>query len=127
MQLYTMAGMGVAAAVGVAILAMFLSLQQYSAEEYALDVDAFRDQADLIGFSRVILTNIGQSTLTNIVVDFGDHRETLPKLTPGQKIMVSPKDGTQPDHVTVTADNGIHITKQFRSAPKAPGMIGGMG
>lgn len=127
MQLYTMAGIGVAAAVGVAILAMFLSLQQYSTEEYALDVDAFRDQADLIGFSRVILTNIGHSTLTNIVVDFGDHRETLPKLTPGQKIMVSPKDGTQPDHVTVTADNGIHITKQFRSAPKAPGMIGGMG
>jgi hypothetical protein len=127
MQLYTMAGIGCAAAVGVAILAMFLSLQQYSTEEYALDVDAFRDQADLIGFSRVILTNIGQSTLTNIVVDFGDHRETLPKLTPGQKIMVSPKDGTQPDHVTVTADNGIHITKQFRSAPKAPGMIGGMG
>ena len=127
MQLYSVVGIGAAAAVGVAILAMFLSLQQYSTEEYALDVDAFRDQADLIGFSRVILTNIGHSTLTNIVVDFGDHRETLPKLTPGQKVLISPKDGTQPDHVTVTADNGIHITKQFRSAPKAPGMIGGMG
>jgi len=127
MQLYTFGGIAGIAAGGVAILVMFLSLQQYSSEEYALDVDAFRDQADVIGFSRVILTNIGQSTLTNIVVDFGDHRETLPKLTPGQKIMVSPKDGTQPDHVTVTADNGIHITKQFRSAPKAPGMIGGMG
>ena len=127
MQLYTFGGIAGIAAGGVAILVMFLSLQQYSSEEYALDVDAFRDQADVIGFSRVILTNIGHSTLTNIVVDFGDHRETLPKLTPGQKIMVSPKDGTQPDHVTVTADNGIHITKQFRSAPKAPGMIGGMG
>jgi len=127
MQLYTFGGIAGVAAGGVAILVMFLSLQQYSSEEYALDVDAFRDQADVIGFSRVILTNIGHSTLTNIVVDFGDHRETLPKLTPGQKIMVSPKDGTQPDHVTVTADNGIHITKQFRSAPKAPGMIGGMG
>ena len=127
MQLYTFGGIAGVAAGGAAILVMFLSLQQYSSEEYALDVDAFRDQADVIGFSRVILTNIGHSTLTNIVVDFGDHRETLPKLTPGQKIMVSPKDGTQPDHVTVTADNGIHITKQFRSAPKAPGMIGGMG
>jgi len=127
MQLYTIAGTAGAAAGGIAILVMFLSLQQYSSEEYALDVDAFRDQADLIGFSRVILTNTGHSTLTNIVIDFGDHRETLLKLTPGQKIMVSPKDGTQPDHVTVTADNGIHITKEFRSAPKAPGMIGGMG
>ncbi|MGH9922340.1 MAG: hypothetical protein ACRD38_06275 [Nitrososphaerales archaeon] len=127
MQLYSMVGIGAAVGVGVAILAMFLSLQQYSTEEYALDVDAITDQADLIGFSRVILTNIGHSTLTNIVVDFGDHRETLPKLTPGQKVLVSPKDGTQPDHVTVTADNGIHITKQFRSMPKAPGMIGGMG
>lgn len=127
MQLYTMVGIGGGAAVGMAILVMFLSLQQYSSEEYALDVDAISDQADLIAFSRVILTNTGHSTLTNIVVDFGDHRETLPKLTPGQKVMVSPKYDTSPDHVTVTADNGIHITKQFRSPPKAPGMIGGMG
>src|SRR3990172_2873420 len=127
MQLYTFGGIAGIAAGGVAILVMFLSLQQYSSEEYALDVDAFRDQADVIAFSRVILTNIGHSTLTNIVVDFGDHRETLPRLTPGQKVMVSPKYDTSPDHVTVTADNGIHITKQFRSPPKAPGMIGGMG
>lgn len=123
MQLYVIGGI----AGGAAILAMFLSLLQYSTEEYALNVDAFRDQADLIGFSRVILTNTGHSTVTNIVVDFGDNKETLPKLPPGEKWVVSPKSGTEPDHVTVTADNGIHITKEFRMAPKAPGMIGGMG
>ena len=123
MQLYAIGGI----AGGAAIVAMFVSLQQYSTEEYALDVDAFRDQADLIGFSRVILTNIGHSAVTNIVVDFGDYKEILPKLPPGEKWIVSPKDGTQPSYVTVTADNGIHITKEFRTAPKAPGMIGGMG
>ena len=123
MQLYAIGGI----AGGAAILAMFLSLLQYSTEEHALSVDAFRDQADLIGFSRVILTNTGQSAVTNIVVDFGDYKQTLPKLPSGEKWVVSPKDGTQPDHVTVTADNGISITKEFRTAPKAPGMIGGMG
>lgn len=123
MQLYIIGGI----AGGAAILALFLSLQQYSTEEYALDVDAFRDQADLIGFSRVILTNTGHSTVTNIVIDFGDDQQTLPRLPPGKKVMLSPKDGTRPDRVTVTADNGIHIIKQFRTAPKAPGMIGGMG
>jgi len=123
MRFYAIGGI----AGGAAILAMFLSLLPYSTEEYALSVDAFRDQADLIGFSRVIITNTGHSTVTNIVVDFGDDKQTLPKLPPGQKVLVSPKAGTQPDHVTVTADNGIHITKEFRTMPKAPGMIGGMG
>jgi len=123
MRLYAIGGI----AGGAAIVAMFISLQQYSTEEYALDVDAIKDQTSLMGFSRVVLTNIGHSVVTNIVVDFGDYKETLPKLPPGEKWIVSPKDGTDPDHVTVTADNGINITKEFRTPPKAPGMIGGMG
>jgi len=123
MKLYPIGGI----AGGAAILAMFLSLQQYSPEEYALDVDAFKDQTSMMGFSRVILTNTGHSALTNIVVDFGDYKETLPKLPAGEKWIVSPKDGTDPSYVTVTADHGIQITKEFRTAPKAPGMIGGMG
>jgi hypothetical protein len=123
MQLYIIG----AIAGGAAIVAMFLSLQQYSAEEYALDVDALNDNTSLMGFSRVVLTNKGHSAVTNIVVDFGDYKETLPKLPPGEKWIISPKDGTQPAYVTVTADNGISITKEFRTPPKAPGMIGGMG
>ena len=123
MQLYIIGGI----AGGAALIAMFLSLLQYSTQEYALNVDAFKDQADVIGFTRVILTNTGHSPVTNIVVDFGNYKETLPKLTPGEKVVVSPRGATQVDHVTVTADNGINITKEFRTAPKAPGMIGGMG
>jgi len=123
MQLYAIGGI----AGGAAMVAIFLSLVQYSPAEYALDVDAFKDQAGLIGFSRVILTNTGHSTITNIVVDFGNDKETLPKLPPGEKVIVSPKGTPQLDSVTVTADNGIHIIKQFRTALKAPGMIGGMG
>ncbi len=113
---------------GAAMLVMFLSLVQYSPAEYALDVDAIKDNVNVAGTqSRVVLTNIGHSTITNIVVDFGNDKETLPELPPGGKVIVSPKGTIQLDSVTVTADNGIHITKQFRTAPKAPGMIGGMG
>jgi hypothetical protein len=122
-QIYVIGGI----AGGVAILAMTLSLVQYSGEDYALDVDAFKDQADVMAFGRVILTNTGRSTLTNIVVDFGDYKETLPKLPPGEKWIVSPKSDTPLDQVTVTADNGIHVTKEYRTAQRIPGMIGGMG
>ena len=110
---------------------MILPLIQYSSEEYALDVDTFKDQADVMGFARIILTNTGRSTLTNIVVDFSNYQERIPKLPSGQKLMVSPQsvdfDIAELDEVTVTADNGIHITKKYRQAPKMPGMIGGMG
>jgi len=122
-QLYLIGG--IAGCVGIVVLA--LSLMQYSNKEYALDVDAFKDQADIMRFARVILTNTGSSPLTNIVIDFGDYKETLSQLPPGQKLIVSPKGDTRLDHVTVTADNGIHITKEYRTAPKLPGMIGGMG
>ncbi len=123
MRIYLIAGI----AGGVAMLVAFLSLVQYSPAEYALDVDAFKDQTGLIDFSRVILTNTGHATVTNIVVDFGSDKEALPQLPPGEKWIVSPKGSPELDYVNVTADNGIHITKQFRTAPKAPGMIGGMG
>ncbi|MFQ5941061.1 MAG: hypothetical protein ACE5KA_05110 [Nitrososphaerales archaeon] len=123
MQLYLIGGI----AGGLALVVMLLSLMQYSTEEYALDVDAFKDQADLMGFGRVILTNTGRSTLTNIVVDFGDYKETLPNLPAGEKWIASPRGDRQLDHVTVTADNGIRITKEYRTAPRLPGMIGGMG
>lgn len=122
MQFYAIAAIAGAGAVFV----VFMFLMQPS-EQYALEVDAFKDQADVAGFYRVILTNRGSSTLTNIVIDFGDYEETLQKLTPGEKLIISPKHGTDPEQVTVTADHGIHVTKEFRSAPKVPGMIGGMG
>ncbi len=123
MQLYIIGGI----AGGIALVVMALSLMQYSGEEYALDVDAFKDQADLMEFGRVILTNTGRSTLTNIVVDFGNDKITLPKLPPGEKQIVSPPTDAELDYVTVTADNGIHVTKEYRTAPRMPGMIGGMG
>ncbi|MEM3084521.1 MAG: hypothetical protein QXU32_10575 [Nitrososphaerales archaeon] len=127
MQLYRIGAIGGGIAGGIVILVLTLSLMQYSSEEYALDVDAFKDQADLMGFGRVILTNTGRSTLTNIVVDYGNYKETVPKLPPGQKIILSPQPDTPLDQVTVTADNGVHITKEYRTAVRMPGMIGGMG
>ena len=127
MQLYIIGGI----TGGIVIIVMILSLIQYSSEEYALDVDAFKDQADVMGFTRNILTNTDHSTLTNIVVDFGNYQERIPKLPSGQKLMVSPQSGdfdiAELDEVTVTTDNGIHITKKYRQAPKMPGMIGEMG
>ncbi len=123
MRLYAIGGIAGGVAVAVAVLALI----QFPSAEFALEVDAFKDQADVMGFIRVILTNTGRSTVTNIVVDFGSFNETLPKLPPGEKWIVSPSKAVDTSYVTVTADHDIKITKEFRSAPKVPGMIGGMG
>lgn len=112
---------------GLAIIAAALSLMQYSTEEYALDVDAFKDRADVFESGRVMITNIGRLTVTNIVIDYGNYSETIPALPSGEKIMASPRPDTPLNQVTVTADNGIHITKEYRSVARIPGMIGGMG
>lgn len=122
-QVYIIVGIAAAAAIAVGVL----SLMQFSTEEYALDVDAFKDQADLFLSGRVILTNTGRSTLTNVVVDFGTEKVKLPSLAPGQKQMVSTPSDAPLDSVTVTTDEGIHIVKEYRTAQRIPGMIGGMG
>ncbi|MEM2856653.1 MAG: hypothetical protein QW416_06095 [Candidatus Nitrosocaldaceae archaeon] len=92
-----------------------------------LEVDAFKDQADVVGFYRVMLKNNANHDISNIIVDFGNHNVTIPKLHPNESIIISPKDTIISNYVTIKADPDIFIQKEFRTAPRMPGMIGGMG
>ncbi len=98
-----------------------------SSSKDTLEVDAFRDQSDIAGFYRVILKNNSDKDIDNIVINFGTHNITLAKLPAKQSMMVSPTGDIIYDRIIVTADPNIYIEKEFRSAPKMPGMIGGMG
>lgn len=116
----------VAAIVGIGILITFsLSKGTFSSQDYEIDVDPFKDPQNLFVTARVMVQNTGGKDLTNVKVNFGaGHLLVLGTLEPGQKVILSPPDGNPMEQVTVTADNGIAVTKQYRIPPKMPGMMG---
>ncbi len=111
---------------GIGAVAIAISLILSSNSE-VLEVDAFRDQADVVGFYRVMLKNNSDEDITNIVVDFEDHSVKVPKLAARQSMIISPTEEITSNYIIVRADPDIFIEKEFRSAPRMPGMIGGMG
>lgn len=112
---------------GAGAVAIVILILMTSSSNEVLEVDAFRDQADVVGFYRVMLKNNSGKDITNIVVDFGDHQVKVPRLAAKQSIIVSPTEEVTSNYVIVRADPDILIEKEFRNAPKMPGMIGGMG
>ncbi len=123
MLLYLLGGAG---ALGIFIAVTMLGSIQHIDDEYALQVDAFKDRIDIGEIYRVIITNTGRNDIYNLTVDYGTYKESIPRLKPGESIPVSPKEEANKDYVTVTAEPNIHIVKEYRTAPKMPGMIGGM-
>jgi hypothetical protein len=116
--------MVVGTVVVVSTLIVLYILTSVPSQDYSLDVDAMKDEQSLFVNSRIILTNTGRLPLTHILVDFGNKSESITEILPGQKFPVSPPEGTQLRTVTVTADHGINITKEYRRPIKLPGMMG---
>lgn len=111
-------------AIGV-IIAFSLTKGTITTQEYEVDVDPFMDPQNLFVTARVMVQNTGGKPLTNVMVNFGDgHVLALGTLTPGQKVILSPPSENSLQLVTVTADNGISVTKPYRVPPKMPGMMG---
>jgi hypothetical protein len=109
--------------VAVALIAMFASA--IPTKDYDLSVDALKDEQSLFTNARVVVKNTGKLPLTNVLIDYGSEKEpVLPLLRPGETMNFSPPEEAQLDHVTVTADNGIHIVQPYRTPIKLPGMIG---
>ncbi|WP_268542567.1 hypothetical protein [Candidatus Nitrosotenuis cloacae] len=114
-------------AISVVGLVIGLSLSKgfLSTTDYEIDVDPFKDPQNLFVTARVMIQNTGGKPLTNVKVNFGNgHLLVLDVLSPGQKVILSPPDGSSLEQVIVTADNGISVTKQYRIPPKMPGMMG---
>jgi hypothetical protein len=116
----------IAAIVAIGVVTMLsLTKGAISTQEYEIDVDPFMDPQNLFVTARVMVQNTGGKPLTNVMVNFGDgHVLSLGTLTPGQKVILSPPSENSLQQVTVTADNGISVTKPYRVPPKMPGMMG---
>jgi hypothetical protein len=109
--------------VAVALVAMFASA--LPTKDYDLSVDALKDEQSLFTNARVIIKNTGSLPLTNVLVDYGSDKEPpIEVLQPGDTLSLSPPEGVQLDHVTVTAEPNIEIVQSYRTPWKLPGMIG---
>lgn len=92
--------------------------------DYSIEVDAMKDEQSLFVNARVVLTNTGKQPLTDVVVYYGNRNDVIKIINPGEKIYLSPPQGSRLDVVGVTANEGINMTKEYRKPIKLPGMIG---
>ncbi len=92
--------------------------------DFDLDIDALKEEQSLFTHTRVTLTNTGKQPLTNIKVNYGNETEIVSLLEPGQSFPLSPPAGSSLQRIIVTSDQGINITKEYRTPIKMPGMMG---
>jgi hypothetical protein len=71
-----------------------------------------------------MLTNVGKQPITHVVVDYGIKKETIQAINPGEKISLSPPEGSNLNVVRIVADNGVNITTGYRTPIGMPGMMG---
>jgi hypothetical protein len=93
-------------------------------KDYSLTVDAMRDDQSLFVSSIIILANNGKFPLSHISVNYGIKNETINILNPGEKISLSPPEGSNLNVVKIIEDHGINLTTEYRTPIKLPGMIG---
>ncbi len=123
-KFFVIAGIAVIVVVGV-VTALSLTKGSFATQDYEIDVDPFKDPQNLFVTARVMIQNTGGKPLTNVEVNYGDGDTLkLGTLNPGQKVILSPPSDNPLQFVTVSADNGIMVTKQYRIPPKMPGMMG---
>jgi hypothetical protein len=114
---------------GIAIaLMMILFVFSRATRDYAIDIDPIKDSQNLFSTSRVTVANVGKLPLTNIVVNYGGNgnkiTEKIASLLPGEKVLLSPPESSPLKSVKVTTDQGLIVTKGYRTPIKIPGMMG---
>jgi len=110
-------------AIAVVMLVIFL---QIPSQKYSVSLDPFMDPQTLVTNTHVTVQNTGSQPLTNVRVDYGNgsRPDMIPVLNPGEKVILSPPSDNPLNSVTVTDDQGVSVTKPYRSAPKMVGMMG---
>ena len=103
---------------------MVLVMAQGSSAKYEISLDPFKDPQDLFTTTHVTVQNTGTAPLTNVIIDYGGYSDRIPLLKPGEKIILSPPSGSELKQVTVTSDEGVHVTMPYRLPTKMPGMMG---
>src|SRR5438445_13798358 len=95
-------------------------------ETYSIFLDPFKDRQSLVTDTHVTVQNVGKEPLTNVTVNYGGSTkpDIISMLKPGEKVILSPPAGSDLQQVTVTTDQGVHVTKPYRTPINMPGMMG---
>jgi hypothetical protein len=90
--------------------------------KYDISVDPIIVKDSMGTETHVAIKNTGISALTNVTVHYGGtaRPDLVPVLNPGDKVSLSPPDGSDLSEVRVTADQGIDITKSYRTPAGVP-------
>lgn len=112
-------GAGVA---GIAIILFFSLVWSTPTQKYEISVDPIIVKDSMGIETHVTIKNIGYASLTNVKVDYGGTAkpDLIQTLNPGDKISLSPPEGSDLTQVRVTADQGIDVTQQYREPASAP-------
>ena len=96
--------------------------------KYSISVDPIIVKDEMGIETHVSIKNTGMSELTNIIVYYGGTAKSdiIPALAPGEKISLSPPEGSELVQVRVTTDQGIDITKEYRT-PASASFVGNSG
>ena len=127
MAVYNYLIVGAIVSISIITILITLSISKgiITTQEYEIEVDPFKDPQNLFVTARVMIQNTGSKPLTNVLVNFGDGQvQSLGTLTPGQKVILSPPENNSLHIVSVSADNVVSVTKEYRIPPKMVGMMG---
>lgn len=114
-------------AVTIFLVSSFLPIIPTSAK-YSISVDPVIVKDEMGTETHVAIKNTGTDVLTNVVIHYGGTAkpDTIPVLNPGEKISLSPPEGSELDKVYITTDQGINVTKEYRS-PTSANFVGNSG
>jgi hypothetical protein len=118
---------GCFAAVTIFLVFSFLPIIPTSAK-YSISIDPVIVKDEMGTETHVSIKNTGTDTLTNVIVRYGGTAkpDVIATLNPGDKISLSPPDGSALDVVRVTSDQGINMTQQYRT-PTSANFVGNSG
>ncbi|MGI0088635.1 MAG: hypothetical protein ACREBI_11865 [Nitrosotalea sp.] len=85
-------------------------------QKYDISVDPIMVKDNLGTETHVEIKNTGIDPLTNVKVEYGGTAkpDVIPVLHPGEKITLSPPDGSDFKQVTVVSEQGVNVTEQYR-------------
>jgi len=124
--LLSIAIVGGLAAIGIFLV--FTFLLSTPTQKYDISVNPIIVKDEMGTETHVIIKNTGIDALTNVKIDYGGTAkpDMIPLLNPGDKITLSPPEGSDLSVVKVTADQGIDVTQPYQEPASAP-FIGNSG
>lgn len=112
-------GAGLAA---IGVFLVFTFLLSTPTQKYEISVSPMIIKDEMGTETHVVIKNTGIDPLTNVKIDYGGTAkpDLIPLLNPGDKVSLSPPEGSDLTTIRVTADNGIDVIQPYQEPASAP-------